>query len=142
MITWDIDLETGYDLVDDQHKKIFDLINKILESDSISNKKKMEKHIKTTLDFLVSYAIEHFAAEESLMVSSDYPQYKQHKKMHDDFVTNLGELLGGHKDDIGIVAANDVINNFILKWLESHILGADKHMVIHYRQWRYPEENN
>ena len=66
----------------------------------------------------------HFAAEETLMRITDYPQFDKHKKEHQDFVARVVE------EKAQAVATGQLsldMMYFLRNWLGEHILVSDKH---------------
>lgn len=116
LLLWEDYLLTGNKTIDRQHKRLFDLVNE-LDTAQEQNERK-EAFLN-----LYHYTREHFNAEESLMQKSNYPDFKAHKKLHE-------ELLG----QLSIVASQPLTNFerytsfrvFIDKWLIDHIEKEDK----------------
>ena len=129
---WNKDLETGNTVVDGQHKEIFRLVQQVLDADAFDNR---QERIETAMAFLSNYAINHFAGEEALMVESSYPGYDKHKEIHDNFVMQVVEFVEKFKKEGDTISISDAINNFVVAWLKEHIMGNDKAMAIHYKQW-------
>jgi hemerythrin len=67
---WDKRLETGIDEIDDQHRELFNRIDK-LELAMYSGKGAAE--LKQLVEFLLSYVDEHFGSEERVMLDAGYP---------------------------------------------------------------------
>jgi len=84
---------------------------------------------------LAAYTVDHFKHEESLMEASSYPDKAIHKKQHDDFVQEVLALMERVKNrDNESVNVVDV-KNVIFNWLVDHVLGSDKIMANHYREY-------
>ncbi|MCL2216381.1 MAG: hemerythrin family protein [Defluviitaleaceae bacterium] len=139
MPLWDIAFETGNELVDTDHKEIFELVEQLLTSSVTSPKEK----VKTAIEFLANYVVRHFANEERLMDESDYPRSVLHKKEHSDFLvvatglhekfTNDGYTLGESEND-DLHLSKD-IKKTVVGWLTNHVMGSDRDLADHYRQW-------
>ena len=67
---WSSQFETGIDLIDSQHKALFEAVNSLEASFSIGN---INNAAKKSLDFLEKYTIEHFQTEERFMRDAAYP---------------------------------------------------------------------
>jgi len=127
---WHKSYETGNKVVDNDHKEIFDMVNKLI---NISFQNQRENYT-STIDYLSKYVLRHFANEEGIMDESDYPRSEEHKRQHSDFVkvvTQLRERLDANESDIGLE-----INQTIVDWLSDHVLGSDKALADHYRAWQ------
>jgi len=129
---WDKDLETGNTTVDDQHKEIFSLVKQVLDADILSDRK---EKTETALNFLADYAVRHFASEEELMTESKYPQYYQHKALHDNFVKKVVDFIELYQKESDTVSVSETINNFVVVWLEEHIMVSDRAMAKFYKNW-------
>ena len=66
-VTFDKSLETGNELIDQQHKELIDRVNKLLESCYMGTEKRTAIQ---TLNFLLDYTEFHFQAEEKLQEES------------------------------------------------------------------------
>ena len=80
------DLLTGNNLIDTEHKQLFEEINSLL--DACSQGKGREK-LMDTATFLNGYVNKHFGDEEKLQQSSNYPDYSSHKTFHDGYKRQL-----------------------------------------------------
>ncbi len=121
---WTPDLAVGVTLVDDQHKRLFAEVDKLVAA---VNKKDFALVTKT-LDFLAGYAVEHFAAEENLMGECNYPGIPKHVGQHRAFVKEFVELKTTYERDGATVAVVLKLNNWLFSWLWNHIRGSDVEM--------------
>jgi len=139
MALWNSVYETGNEKVDNDHKEIFGLVEQVLATSFKSRKEK----VQTAIEFLSSYVVRHFATEEELMDESDYPHTETHKKEHSDFLVvatklhekfvNDGFSLG--EDDADALHLSQEINKTVIGWLTKHVMGSDRALADHYRQW-------
>jgi hemerythrin len=123
---WDSSLESGYDKVDNQHKQLVTMLNNLIEA---SETGKGDRAIMETLDFLTGYAIKHFADEEQLQVDYEYPDYLNHKRIHDNFKGTVGELTGRVRNEGPTEELIGVVSTAIGSWLLNHIRGDDFRMA-------------
>lgn len=123
-LVWDARMETGHTEIDEQHKSLFNEINKLytaMESGMGTG------DIERILLFLQSYAIHHFQTEEKLMVTHQVPDVHLHKKIHDSLLSELAELIDRYKKGT-LVMSNSVV--FLLHdWLLNHIQGEDQRLT-------------
>ena len=73
---------------------------------------------------VVDYTIVHFTHEQKEMVKCGYPNYAQHKKLHDDFVSHAKELLNNARADKSVASIETM--RTMRNWLVDHILKQDK----------------
>lgn len=125
---WNKKLETGNVTIDAQHKELINAINELLSACSVG---KGREQIKKTSQFLLDYTSRHFAAEEKLQIQSNYPDYINHKRYHDEFVKVVKNIVAQLKEEgptLGMVAK---INNVIAAWLINHITREDIKVAEH-----------
>ena len=123
---WDSSLETGYDKVDNQHKQLVAAVNNLMEASSSG---KGDKAVMETLDFLTGYAVKHFADEEQLQIDYDYPDYLNHKRIHDEFKGVVGELTQKVIKEGPTTEIIEEVSSAIGSWLLNHIKGDDFRMA-------------
>ena len=119
-ITWKKEFEVGYAKVDDQHKELVRIINSL--ADAMGSGKGKEE-LGKVLHFLAEYTVSHFGTEEALMKSNSYPGYAAHKKIHEDLLAQVGDLVT--KFDSGKSVLTVQVMNFLQDWLIKHIQGED-----------------
>ena len=119
---WDSSLETGYEKVDNQHKQLIAAVNNLMQA---SIEGKGDSAVMETLDFLTGYAVKHFADEEQLAVDYNYPDYLNHKRIHDDFKISVGELTQRVVKEGPTRELIDVVSSAVGSWLLNHIKGDD-----------------
>ena len=133
-MVWNQTYETGNAQVDSEHQEIFLLVQGLITATLDSSQVKGK--VQEAMDFLAGYTVNHFKHEESLMEESQYPIMPVHKKQHDDFVVQvlaLKERLLSESDS----EKNSLdIQKVIVNWLTDHVLGSDKLMAGHYREWK------
>ncbi|MDR9402468.1 MAG: bacteriohemerythrin [Halothece sp. Uz-M2-17] len=126
---WRTEYQTGFDHVDQQHQHLFDIINRLHEAMSSGHGKGI---IKETLDEMVDYTVEHFANEEKLMLEYDYPNYKEHKKIHDSLTKQVKEIAEKFANGDRFVTIE--LSHFLTQWLIHHIKGQDQKMIRFFRE--------
>jgi hemerythrin len=123
---WDSSLETGYERVDNQHRQLVAAVNNLMEA---SKGGKGDRAVMDTLEFLTGYAIKHFADEEKLQLDYDYPDYPNHKRIHDDFKVTVEELTQRVVKEGPTTELIDIVSSAIGSWLLNHIKGDDFRMA-------------
>ena len=123
MFTFTKDCLIGVPQIDDEHKKLFELISDVdtalkADADSVST-------AMALLNELKQYAITHFAHEEAYMASINDPELPRQQKEHQAFVNKVNSY---RFSDITDETARKLILElleYLSKWLMSHILGSD-----------------
>ena len=123
---WDSSLESGYDKVDNQHKQLVEALNNLIEASASG---KGDAAVLGTLDFLTGYAIKHFADEEQLQVDYDFPDYLNHKKIHDNFKATVGDFIKKVKAEGPTEVVINEVSSAVGAWLLNHIKGDDFRMA-------------
>jgi hemerythrin len=125
VIAWTAEFATGIDIIDEQHKRIFEYLEEIDHAIKTQNVDEVEHVIKSLID----YAISHNAFEESLMEKAGYPMLDAHHQVHEAFKARANayaEHLTQGDDPFRV--ARDVRTDIGL-WLTNHIKRDDKHYV-------------
>ena len=123
---WDSTLESGYPKVDNQHKQLVTALNNLMAA---SAEGKGDKAVMQTLDFLTGYAIKHFADEEQLQVDYNYPDYLNHKRIHDEFKGVVNDFIQRVMKEGPTVELINLVSNSVGAWLLNHIKGDDFRMA-------------
>jgi hemerythrin len=90
-IKWDDAYSLGIKNIDDQHKKLFDIVDKIF---SLQESKDVKGNIRTILHELFEYIKVHFKDEEEFMKSINYPDLAYHIELHEQLVKSVSGILG------------------------------------------------
>ncbi len=117
-IGWSDVLETGIDVIDDQHRRIVEYINELHDARLTGDQQK----IGGVIDELVDYTVSHFAFEESLMEQAGYPFLAPHKKVHELFINKVNGFIERYQG--GEDVSGDLLN-MLQRWLVNHIKSED-----------------
>lgn len=107
--------------IDEQHKKLLGLVNDMYDAMHAGKGRDM---IGTVITEFVDYTEYHFKAEERLLRENGYPEYDEHKEMHD----NLSRKAHSIKEAFDKGNAPTAIEVMLLltNWLNTHILEEDR----------------
>lgn len=117
-------MEIDIESMDKQHKRWIELMNNLHEA----IQHRMDKSvIEKAMIGILFYTRIHFEDEERLLLLNDYPDYANHKKLHDDFIEQLKVLKQSQEKDqqsdwLLIMKLMDLMS----KWLINHIQKADR----------------
>ena len=120
---WTPNLSVGVDMIDNQHKELFQHADKLFEA---GKNHQAKAYIGTLLDFLDDYTKKHFADEETYMLSIKYPGYQVQKQAHTAFIAQLSKLRSDYAASGGDILVVINANQLVLKWLTEHISNLDK----------------
>ena len=122
---WQAQCLTGNHLIDEQHQTLFYIINELhreLHTDANPSQ------LKSILTEIKLHTIEHFEYEEELMRSHHYPDYKRHKRVHDNLLEKVSKILA-QMDQFNNFVPKENLTNFLTQWLIHHIQGEDQNMI-------------
>ncbi|MBP2659872.1 MAG: hemerythrin-like metal-binding protein [Firmicutes bacterium] len=128
MVKWEDKYSLGVESIDEQHKELFRIANRIYEL--LKNEMILDKydHIMEIIDELKNYTVDHFKDEEEYMKSIGYKKFLSHKVAHTDFLDKM-ENIDVNKIDNGHNEYLLSILDFVCVWLIEHILKEDKLIV-------------
>ncbi len=125
MFIWKKEFELGIKSIDEQHKCLLDLGNRINEllvnhDDDDDN----YDEIYEVIEELRAYTVYHFNTEEELFLKYNYPEYHAHKKEHDDFVAFLKSVNPEDIDENQKGFLKKLLAQ-IVQWVFKHIITTD-----------------
>ncbi len=120
-ISWDDKFITGIRLIDDQHKKLVNMINDLHDAMMIG---KGKQAVSKVIQELVDYTVSHFSTEEKFMIKYSYPWMLPHRSEHKKFVDQVSDFQKGYNE--GKISLSIEIMNFLKDWLVNHIQNTDK----------------
>ena len=120
-LEWDDAYSVGIDSIDQQHKRLVNLINQLQTAVDYSTGEEFERE---ALDELVDYTKTHFSYEEGLMQKYDYPEFEPHRAQHQKMIQQVEEVLAEYEQDQDRAMRHAL--DFLKTWLINHINGTDK----------------
>jgi len=120
-LLWDKNDESGNILIDEEHKTLLNISNRLINA--ITNKYSKEDCmliIKELIDSLVL----HFTDEEDVFFKTAYPLAKQHKKLHEELIKQAYMILEKFEhEDLNLKELTDFL---IYDVIEHHLVVEDK----------------
>ncbi len=89
MVELSSSFELEFEALDQDHRKLVDMVNRIVEEIDNDN----ARACKGLVPEFVSFSKQHFAKEEALLVSVDYPDVESHRQHHLDLHDKLDHML-------------------------------------------------
>jgi hemerythrin-like metal-binding protein len=117
---WKEEYSVGIVEIDNQHKKILDLINELFESIKDS---RGDMIIKEVLDDLIQYSNYHFNLEVKLFNVFNYVRSSEHMKEHNHFIEKINTLMIGAKLNKECVPFETL--DYLRDWFANHMLKVD-----------------
>lgn len=121
---WKMSYKLGEELLDEEHQKLFDIAMKALSNDN----KDVKIHVKETIIELYDYMKTHFEHEEQYMKDIAYPNYEEHKEIHENVINEMNEFIK-LLPKLKIVDFEKKLIEFMDIWLINHILYEDKKII-------------
>jgi hemerythrin len=122
IVEWDDRYLIGIPLVDEQHKELIRLTNRLYES-CLQGDQEARESFKAAMRELVDYVKFHFGAEEQILKNINYPDFTGHKKQHEDFVRQVLEEIKNFEGGKKFVP--NVFVRFLRDWILTHIAVVD-----------------
>ena len=116
---------TGIESIDKEHARLFEIANRAYEL--LTNQFMADKYdqIVAIMTELRDYTKTHFAHEEEFMESIHYQHIWSERHQHMTFIKKLDEV-DLEQVDHGQQEYITEVLDFLAKWLQGHIKGADK----------------
>jgi len=118
LIEWTKEFEIC-EIIDAQHKKLFDIINNFFNEYLYAEKNSVQKAIEE----LEKYTHFHFETEEKLFKKYEYQLTNNHIKEHRDFEKEIKSFAKRYKKKDSSLSNNIIV--FLKEWLVNHILITD-----------------
>ena len=126
LFEWSDDYSVKVASIDTQHKKLVGMLNAL--HDGMTSGSGSER-LGELLEGLVAYTVQHFAYEEQLFATHQYPLGRAHTEEHQRLVTQVADFK--QKFESGQANINMQLMKFLKDWLIKHILGSDKAYSAH-----------
>lgn len=119
-IEWTDSFSVGVALLDEQHRRLIDMLNKMIEDPAADTR---SETVADVLTDMTNYAREHFKTEEDLMIKHDYPHLDGHKQQHHGFQEKAARLCFATVK--GQASVPHELLEYLQRWLTHHILEVD-----------------
>jgi hemerythrin len=130
VIQWSKEMELNIPEIDEQHKKLVDLLNYFYEE---SRKGMHEEAVKEFLKELRDYLAYHLDWEEKFLEEIGFHETEQHKKTHNMFKRFYAEEVSRYLKNRDEQALRELVA-FTLSWLYTHIMKTDKKYAKYYHE--------
>ena len=119
-IAWSESYSVGVAAIDDQHRQLFEILNKL---DEAIEKSRGQRVLTQVLREMVGYTQEHFAFEEKLMAEAGYPGLQAHQAKHRRIIQKVERF--DYELNIEGRRISREVRDFLQQWLVSHIAEED-----------------
>jgi hemerythrin-like metal-binding protein len=123
---WDDSFVSGIKLIDIRHKRLFEMVNRLIDA---CEQGKGKEELTKSLAFLADYTIKHFSEEEALQQKYGYAEYSAHRDIHEAFKKTVREFaaeleLQGPSEELV-----EKLKREVGGWLVTHVKAADLKMA-------------
>jgi hemerythrin-like metal-binding protein len=125
-IVWSDDFLIGIEELDYEHRGLVEDINKLHRE--LVKDVDMDR-IEDTLGSIHARMQAHFALEERVMVSHEYPHYPEHKAEHERLLDEYTEFMTKFEKGQNL-GDREPIQAVLCQWIVKHILTSDKKMSL------------
>lgn len=126
LLEWNDSLSVELDCIDEQHKKLVEILNSLHGSSASATD---PEAVKKILNDLVEYTVYHFGFEEGLLREHQYPDFDNHLLAHKALVAQVGKF--NEDFQAGRAKLSGELFKFLRSWLNGHIRGTDKRYSAH-----------
>jgi hemerythrin len=126
LLKWDPSYSVKVHKCDEDHKKLFSLINNLHQAMLAGQgASKVQPIVKELAD----YTKYHFSAEEAMLEKTKYPELNVHRAEHQSFVKKVEQF----QQDLaaGKLVPSISVSNFLNDWLVNHIQKTDQKYSAH-----------
>lgn len=125
LMNWDASLKLGVDAMDEEHRELLVLMNKIHDGYQAG------ENVNDLVARLGAACVRHFRDEEAFMRSIAYKELATHQRVHQHLLDQYATHAQAIKAAGG--KANDAFFSFLKLWLLSHIKSIDAKYAAHAR---------
>ena len=118
-LQWKQSMSTGIGSVDDDHRVLIDLVNKM--SDHALGPDAVDR----VLDEVLSYTLYHFEREETVMAACAYPGLDAHRQAHRKLADKALQLAHSWRESRRMSVVHE-LRLFLRAWLVKHIMEEDR----------------
>ncbi len=119
-IQWTSRMECGHPLIDEQHRRLFEMGGRLIQS---AQKSLNRRAIETQLDTLIEHIGEHFRTEEEVMARTRFPLTEEHCGHH-HWLLQAGLALRDRYRD-GEALCGEIVAFITEEVITEHILRED-----------------
>ena len=121
---WSIDYQVNQNLIDEEHKHLFEIAINALNYHNTD----IKKHIRITINELYEYMKTHFEHEEAYMLQIAYPKLDEHIESHNHIIEEMN-LFVKSLANLQIEEFERKLIEYMDIWLINHILFEDRKIL-------------
>jgi len=122
LIPWKAQYSVGNEELDDQHMRLFSLINMLYRAWVYGDEITVLGDI---FDDMLSYTVYHFRREEELLTASKFVQLKEHQLQHKQLQDRVLAFHGRNLSGSEAAQLTTEVSEFLRSWMTVHVLDRD-----------------
>ncbi len=132
--TWKDEYSLGNAQIDAEHQRLLELANAVA---TLANSGERMARIKENIVALYDYVQTHFRHEEEYMLQLGYPQYEEHRKLHEGIIAEMNTIMK-HSGNLDALVYK--FKRLMHVWVLEHILTEDSRIAHAKKQKEAPDE--
>ncbi|MBU1406012.1 MAG: hemerythrin family protein [Proteobacteria bacterium] len=120
---WSAKYSIGNAEIDAEHQRLIELANHVA---SLAANNEQLARIKQYIVALYDYVKTHFQHEEEYMLALGYPQYEEHKKLHEGIIAEMNAIMK-HSGNLDVLVYK--FKRLMNAWVLEHILLEDSRIA-------------
>jgi hemerythrin len=124
LFKWRDEFRTNIRIIDEQHKKLFEIGGRLYDIAALSDSYDHYDEIMRILGELEDYTVYHFGFEENLLNEKGFINFDLHKIEHDFFIKKLKKIRNKDMEENQSESVMEIIK-FVANWISEHILKSD-----------------
>ena len=121
-LNWHESYDCGEPTIDQEHRKLFELANTLIEADFIRDEQPQQ--FAAALDELLAHIVQHFADEEAILAQYRYVDLGVHAQAHKAIIEHANMLRD--KAAAGSVTLGELVNFLADEVVVQHLLKMDR----------------
>ena len=117
-IKWEPKYSVGVEILDEQHRKLFDIVNDLIDEIEMGS-----KNLLPVIGDLVAYISVHFKQESIVMMESNYPGFMKHSQEHRNFTEKVQAFLQDYEQGDAELGLKMIV--FLKEWIFNHTTRLD-----------------
>ncbi|MFO7569063.1 MAG: bacteriohemerythrin [Smithellaceae bacterium] len=112
-ITWEPMYSVHVEVIDEQHRKLFDTVNRLIDVFESGS-----DDLMPVIHELVSYISVHFHQEHMVMMNAGYPDLLKHTEEHRKFTEKVGQFLKAYSEGDRELGLSMLL--YLKEWIRDH----------------------
>jgi hemerythrin len=132
---WKEKYRLGVPLIDTQHEELFRRVTDFVETLRAPGDWALKvPKVNETLAFMNDYVINHFRDEEAYQQAIGYPDFENHRKVHQDMVNYVVQISEQYEKEGYQEVLMQQFAGKLLAWLINHVAASDQKIAAYAKE--------